>query len=102
MVERMEKFLLRAFLSYDELDVVYQKDIIGTVLFTKGGDSQFIPGLTHFQGFNQFIRKGFACHVKNFFGRIFFQYEVGDGMHQVCFSESHSPIYEERVVNFSR
>ena len=59
-VESVEKFLLRALLSYNKLNIVDQENVVVSVLFAelRGGDIVFIT-----DGVDQLVGELFAGHV---------------------------------------
>ena len=98
-IERVEKLLLRAFLTDNELDIVDQQNIVISVFFTefRCGNIVFIS-----DGIDQFVGKFLRSHIENFCVWIIFQHKMGDGMHQVGFPKTNASINKQRIVDFSR
>ena len=69
IIKSMEKFFLRGFFSYNELDIINKKYVNIAVFLTKTGSCSVVVVT---DGFDQFIRKGFTGHIKYLCFRISF------------------------------
>ena len=96
IVEGMEKFLLRGFLSRNELDVVDEKNV-GLAVFFAEFDRSLIGN-----GCDELICKLFALHVYDVCAGVVQAYFVGYGVEKMCFSESGLTVDEKRIVGCSR
>ena len=91
-VESVEKFLLRAFLGVQELDVVHQQDVDAAIF-----PLEFLR-LAFPDGSDEVVQEFFAGDIEHAHIRALFQDVIPDGVHQVRLSESYAAIEEERVV----
>ena len=90
----MEKFLLGGFLSYNKLDIVDQQHVDIPVFFTELGHGRIVAVS---DGLDQFVGKLLTGGVHNPAGGVFLQNKVGDGVHQMGFSQSHASVEEQRL-----
>ena len=95
----MEKLFLSGFLSYNKLYIVNQQHIHVPVFFPEGGDSCII---SISDGFNQFVCKRFAGDINHLHIRLLGKNKMGNGVHQMGFSQSGSPVNKEGVVHLAR
>ena len=95
----MEKLFLRAFLSYNKLDIIDQKNVVVPVFLPefRGGNIIFIP-----DRIDQFVGELLAGHVKNLGFLVVFQHKMADGMHQVRLAKSHAAVNKKRIVDLPR
>ena len=87
----MEKFLLAPFLSREELHVVYEQNVRIAVPLAEVGDVSVA------QGGDVFVHEVFGGDVGYRRGSIVFEYEMGDGVHEVRLAEAGRAVDEERV-----
>ena len=99
IIEGMEKLFLSCLLSYNKLDIVNEKHVYIAVFFTEFGHCSIVS-ITN--GLDQLVRKGLTGYIKHLFFRIFIEYKMCNGMHQMGFSQSGASVNEERIVHFAR
>ena len=87
-IERMEEFLLRTFLTDNELNIIDQQHINITILITE----LLISHLLILQGFNQLIGKCLWCNIKNLKVRIILHDKMCNSLHKVGLAKSDSSI----------
>ena len=95
-VERVKKFLLRAFLAGEELDVVNEQHVHLAVALAEFHERAVLDRV------NELVRELLARDVGNFRTLAVREDMLADGVHEVRFPESHSAVEKERVVNFAR
>lgn len=88
-VESMEKFFLGRFLPYNELNVVYKKDVYIPVFFTEFGHCGIISVS---DGLDQFVGKFLTCHIENFAVLVMLDDIMSDGMHKMSLAKSCSSV----------
>ena len=69
IIKSMEKFFLRGFFSYNELDIINKKYVNIAVFLAKTGSCSVVVVT---DGLDQLIRKRFTGHIKHLGFRISF------------------------------
>ena len=94
-VERVEKFLLNAFLARQELDVVNQQHVGLAVFLAEPGE------LVVLNAVNVFVREFFGRNIGD--ARAFFIAGdmLADGVQQMRFAEPDAAVKKKRIVGFA-
>ena len=91
-VEGMKHLLLAALLAGNKLNVIHQEDIGKAVFLPK----LLIAPLTN--RLDEFVGKGVAFDIEDPIIRVVMVDAVGNGIEQMCFSQSGLSIDEERII----
>ena len=92
----MEKLLLDSFLAGQELDIVNQEDVHGSIR----GFEMLHAALG--QGGDEIIHEFFRSGVNDFGFRVPFEHLRADGLHQMGLAQTHAAVDEQRVVHRTR
>ena len=92
----MEEFFLHPVFVAEELNIVDQQDIGGAV---------FVMETCHIvavDAVDQVVSEFFTGHINDVVIRMLLFDLVGDGVHQVCFSQTRWTVDEQRIVTLAR
>ena len=95
-VERVEEFLLDAFLAGEKLDIINQEDIGVAVGASELGQVVVLNRLNVLVG--KFLRR----KIGDLQLWVFHQDIVADGVQQMCFAQPHSAVKEQWIVRAPR
>src|SRR5581483_5012565 len=92
LIERMEKFLLRALLARYDVNVVDQQNIGGTIVPVEKRHA------VQFDRRNHLVHKPFARCINHVQAAETIQQTAADSVHQMSFSDTHSAVNEQWIV----
>src|SRR6266516_6332709 len=93
-VKGVEEFFFSRFFAGDELNVIYQENINGTIF----GPELFRGAIAN--GINDFVSELFRGDVED--RQAGLDALVSNSMQQVCFTEPHPTVQEEGIIRFAR
>ncbi len=92
MIEGVKELLFCSLAAGQIMNIIHKQDIDASVFLTE------VENLSILKMIDQIVHELFGGDVHNFLAAVVFQRQVSDGIHQVRFAQSRTPIDVQRVV----